>query len=80
MAEWRLFRGWSSEALRTRIDRLPRTRNIDVPDEGPVGSHGWVDAGNITRFYRRWLAERVDVLAPEALDQLSVALRAALDL
>lgn len=41
MAEWRLLRGWSSEALRARIDRLVLTRNVDVPDEGPAGSHGW---------------------------------------
>lgn len=41
MAEWRLGRGWPSEALRTRLDRLPRTPNADVPDEAMTGDRGW---------------------------------------
>lgn len=40
MAEWRVGRGWSTEALRARLDRLPTTRSVEVRDEGPVRS-GW---------------------------------------
>ena len=46
----------------------------------PIPGHGWADASNITRFYRRWLAEHVDTLDAETLEQLRTALRAALDL
>ena len=45
-----------------------------------VPGHGLADAGQISRFYRRWLAERLDVLDTDTLDQLAFALRAALDL
>lgn len=46
----------------------------------PVAGHGWADASNISRFYRRWLAERVGAIDAEALERLDSALRAALDL
>jgi mRNA interferase MazF len=46
----------------------------------PVPDHGWVSAGNVGRFYRGWLRERVGELDAEAMDQLDSALRAALDL
>ena len=46
----------------------------------PVPDHGWADTGQITRFYRRWLAEHLDTLDADTLDQLNAALRAALDL
>lgn len=46
----------------------------------PVPGHGWADTSQITRFYRRWLAEHLDTLDADTLDQLNAALRAALDL
>lgn len=48
----------------------------------PVPGHGWADASTVVRVYRRWLAEgdRIDVVTPEALEAVDVALRAALDL
>ncbi|MCY7343597.1 MAG: type II toxin-antitoxin system PemK/MazF family toxin [Pseudonocardia sp.] len=46
----------------------------------PIPAHGWADASNISRFYRGWLAERVDVLDADTLEQLAAMLRAALDL
>ncbi|MGH3813958.1 MAG: hypothetical protein ACRDUV_16145 [Pseudonocardiaceae bacterium] len=46
----------------------------------PVEGRGWVSAGNLSRFYRRWLRERVGELDPPTLERLTGALRAALDL
>ena len=46
----------------------------------PIEGHGWADVASLTRFYRRWLAKRVDALGPTVVDQLDTALRAALDL
>jgi len=46
----------------------------------PVDGHGWADVTSLTRFFRRWLAERVDAPAPEVVERLDSALRAALDL
>jgi mRNA interferase MazF len=46
----------------------------------PVPGYGWVNAGNLSRVYRGWLAERVDVLDADTLDRLTTTLRAALDL
>lgn len=46
----------------------------------PVEDRGWVSAGNLSRFYRGWLAERVGALDPPTLQRLATALRAALDL
>ncbi|MBF6098996.1 hypothetical protein [Nocardia cyriacigeorgica] len=46
----------------------------------PLGSLGWVHAGNIGRIYRGWLAERVDEADAETMDRLDTALRAAMDL
>ncbi|MBV9011149.1 MAG: type II toxin-antitoxin system PemK/MazF family toxin [Pseudonocardiales bacterium] len=46
----------------------------------PIEGHGWVSAGNLSRFYRGWLRERVGELDPPALERLATALRAALDL
>jgi hypothetical protein len=46
----------------------------------PVEGHGWVSAGNLGRFYRGWLTERLGALPPPAVEQLDSALRAALDL
>lgn len=45
-----------------------------------IEGHGWADTGNLTRYFRRWLAKRVDVADPTALEQLDTALRAALDI
>lgn len=42
MAEWRLLSGWSSEELRTRLDRLPsRQLNFDAVEDQMTGEHGW---------------------------------------
>ncbi len=42
MAEWRLFRGWSTEALRPRLDALGRAvRNFDAEEEEMTGDRGW---------------------------------------
>lgn len=40
----------------------------------------WVSALYVTRLYRGWFTEQVGALESEAMDQLDVALRAALDL
>ena len=71
------------------INQSTRAWLLGVPliDEDPadilavaVPGHGWADTSQITRFYRRWLDEHLGRLEPDALDQLGVALRAALDL
>lgn len=42
MAEWRLASGWSSEALRRRLDQLPNTRpNFDAVEDEMTGDRGW---------------------------------------
>jgi mRNA interferase MazF len=46
----------------------------------PIEGHGWADVASLTRFYRRWLAKRVDMLESSAVERLDTALRAALDL
>lgn len=46
----------------------------------PVAGHGWVSAGNLGRFYRGWLAERLGELDRASAEHLDSALRAALDL
>jgi mRNA-degrading endonuclease toxin of MazEF toxin-antitoxin module len=57
-----------------------------VPDDTgdllavPVPGHGWADASSVARVYRRWLAERVDVLDAGTAERVDSALRAALDL
>ncbi|MGH3439552.1 MAG: hypothetical protein ACRDRN_24230 [Sciscionella sp.] len=40
----------------------------------------WVSALYVTRLYRGWFSEKAGALDTAALDQLDVALRAALDL
>jgi hypothetical protein len=46
----------------------------------PVEGHGWVSAGNLGRFYRGWLSERLGELDRTSTEHLDSALRAALDL
>jgi hypothetical protein len=46
----------------------------------PIEGRGWISAGNLTRLYRGWLTEQLDVLDQATLDGLDSALRAALDL
>lgn len=46
----------------------------------PIDGHGWVSAGNLGRFYRGWLTERLGALDRSSVEQLDSALRAALDL
>jgi uncharacterized protein (UPF0548 family) len=42
MAEWRLLTGWSSEALRARLEQLQRKRvNFDALEEEMTGERGW---------------------------------------
>ena len=42
MAEWRLFRGWTSAELRERLNRLPGlARNFAAPEEEMTGDLGW---------------------------------------
>jgi uncharacterized protein (UPF0548 family) len=42
MAEWRLLRGWSTEALRSRMDALAsRTRNFEAVESEMTGERGW---------------------------------------
>ena len=42
MAEWRLFGGWSAEALRDRMNTLAaRRRNFDAGEEEMTGDRGW---------------------------------------
>ena len=42
MAEWRLARGWSSEAMRTRLDQLETPSNNPVVNEEEMtGARGW---------------------------------------
>jgi hypothetical protein len=45
-----------------------------------VGSELWVNAGNLSRVYRKWLIEHVGVIDSHAREPLNTALRAALDL
>ena len=46
----------------------------------PVTGHGWVNAANLSRVYRAWLSQRVDMLDTVTMERLDSALRAALDL
>ena len=46
----------------------------------PVSGHGWVEAHNLSRYFRPWLREQVGALDGETRDQLDSALQAALDL
>lgn len=46
----------------------------------PIEGHGWADVASLTRFFRRWFAKRLDAPAPEVVERLDSALRAALDL
>jgi hypothetical protein len=55
-------------------------RNPDDILAVPVPGRGWVHAGILTRCYRPWLTERVDVLDTDTHEALDRALRAALDL
>jgi uncharacterized protein (UPF0548 family) len=42
MAEWRLFGGWPSDALRVRVERLPHVeRNFDAEEEQMTAEGGW---------------------------------------
>lgn len=42
MAEWRLFRGWTGEALKARMDELSaRQPNFDADEARMTGEHGW---------------------------------------
>ena len=42
MAEWRLLRGWTSEALKSRVERLATLdRNFDAEEEEMTGETGW---------------------------------------
>jgi len=42
MTEWRLFRGWSAEELRVRLERLAGVpRNFEARDEEMTGDRGW---------------------------------------
>jgi uncharacterized protein (UPF0548 family) len=42
MAEWRLFTGWSSEALKSRVDALAAVnRNFEAVEQEMTGEHGW---------------------------------------
>lgn len=46
----------------------------------PLPGARWADASTVNRVFRRWLAEPVGRLEPAVLEQVDVALRAALDL
>lgn len=46
----------------------------------PVEDHGWADVASLSRYYRRWMAKQAGILAPETVELLDSALRAALDL
>ena len=41
MAEWRLLRGWSSDALKSRLDRLAAQPVNAEAEEAMTGEHGW---------------------------------------
>lgn len=42
MSEWRWLRGWSSDALRARLEALSAVgRNFDAADEEMDDAHGW---------------------------------------
>ena len=42
MAEWRLFSGWSREAVKARLDQLPsRALNFEALEEEMTGEQGW---------------------------------------
>lgn len=46
----------------------------------PIKGHGWVSAGQLSRYYRGWLHERVGAVDAVAAERLDAAMRAALDL
>lgn len=42
MAEWRLLRGWTSQALRRRLEAMPDlSRNFDAEEEVMTAAEGW---------------------------------------
>ena len=42
MAEWRLLKGWSSEALKSRLNKLQSAdRNFDAAEDEMTGDRGW---------------------------------------
>jgi hypothetical protein len=68
-------------------DRRPWLLGIEVLDADPgdllaVPLHGgrWADVSTLVRVFRRWLTEPVEMLDAATVEQIDVALRAALDL
>lgn len=60
---------------------------LDIVEDDPgdvlavrIPGHGWVCAWQPVRFFKRWLSGPVDQVDANTLDQVAIALSAALDL
>lgn len=76
----------SSDGI-NRVEELPVVLAVHIVDSDPGGllavavpPHGWATALTIEPVLRSRLAERVDVLDMNTMDNISAALRAAQDL
>jgi mRNA-degrading endonuclease toxin of MazEF toxin-antitoxin module len=70
-----------------QVAELPVILGIQVVERDPGGllavevpPWGWASALGVEQVLRRRLVERLDVVAPEVMEQVDAALRAALDL
>src|SRR6188508_1950157 len=69
MTEWRLFRGWTSEELRVRLDRLATVpTNFEGAEEELSGERGW----------HHWHSEAVIAREADASDVRFARARVAL--
>jgi mRNA-degrading endonuclease toxin of MazEF toxin-antitoxin module len=76
----------SSDGI-NRVEELPVVLALHIVDNDPGGllavavpPHGWATALTIEPVMRSRLSERLDVVDPATLDNVSAALRAAQDL
>jgi hypothetical protein len=70
-----------------QVDELPVILGIQVVEGDPGGllaaevpPWGWASALGVEQVLRRRLVERLDVVAPEVMEQVDAALRAALEM
>jgi mRNA-degrading endonuclease toxin of MazEF toxin-antitoxin module len=57
---------------------VPRTSLLEVPVDDPVA--GVVRAMTVAPLRKRWFAERIGRMTEDTMEQIDIALRAALDL
>ena len=70
-----------------QVNELPVILGVQIAGTDPggllaveVAPWGWASALGVEQVLRRRLEERLDVVAPEIMEQVDAALRAALDL